>query len=263
MNIKFNKQMILFSILLILVSAGTAVAEINNSGEDPANPLEFTSGNFSRDDCGILYFAGANASPSDFNRFMAYGLEMTHCTDPAEMTLEYMLGFNVVIVYLAGTDELAGQAAAIEQFVTVGGSLFIHQPNAVGDVMYAPPGFEISIISPYWCNHPSADYLPCIIDDGHPLMSGFTNDDLGGVFDSVGELGPGYTVHAVNCVCEDPAVASGEFGSGLVVFDTSNFGGLHDPSREYVLNMIDFLCSGQGTTATQSESWGGLKSLYR
>jgi hypothetical protein len=263
MNIKFNKQMILLSILLILVSGGTAVAEINNSGEDPANPLEFSSGNFSRDDCSILYFAEATASSSDFDRFIGLGLEMTHCTNPAEMTLEYMLGFHVVIIYLAGTDELAGQATAIEQFVSVGGSLYIHQPNAAGEVMYAPAGFEIFIENPGWCNYPSSDYGPCIIDAGHSLMSGFTNDDLGGDFDLVGELGAGYTVHAINCVCEDPAVASGEFGSGLVVFDTSNFGGSHAPSAEYVLNMIDFLCLGQGTTATESETWGGLKSLYR
>ena len=216
-------------------------------------------------DCRMLYYKNPFIeSTLEFERLSNFGLNITQCLDAADLTLEYLMQFDVLILFGVGGSHLDGQASALETFVAVGGTLFIHQPNRVGALTYAPPGFEVTVLSSWWCNGP--DEPPaniCIVDPSHPLVSGFSGSEIGFAMDTIGEVGSGYSIVAVSCVCEDPALAAGQYGDGLVVLDTNNFWDPIVPADDYLLNFMEYLCAGTGSVATELKSFDGVKALYR
>jgi len=66
--------------------------------------------------------------------------------------------YDVLMISLVGPGSCP-YAADIEQFVNEGGGLIIHQPNGLGTVDYAPPGFEFVIADNFWCDPPYANTI--------------------------------------------------------------------------------------------------------
>jgi hypothetical protein len=261
------KHLLLVAVLAAVLTAGHAFAALDPFGFEPSlaeNPLDSPTATARGEDCRILYFKNpGNLSNLEFDRLVALGLDITQSFDPAEFTLEYLLQFDALIIYGMGADSLDEQAGAIETFVAVGGSLLIHQPNDIGTLTYAPAGFEVTVLSNYWCTYPDGpSEFVCPVDPDHPLVSGFTSDEMGRATDYIGDLGSGYSLIAVGCDCDDPALAAGQHGDGLVVFDTNNYGNAYN-SDAYILNFMEYLCAGPGPVATRSVSLDGLKVLYR
>lgn len=247
---------------LTLMTTGAALAGIDSFGRDEATaPPQI---NLPSRDCSILYFTDRSAGETEYAGLVGWGLVMDFSNNAADLNLDNLLNYDVLIMAFVGPDVLnAEQDTAVETFVDVGGSLYIHQPGAVGEILYGPPGFEITIEDVYWCQGPNQLYFSaCLVDGSHPLTAGFTNDDLQGDYDLVGDIGPAYNLLAHNCVCEDPALAVGYHGTGLVVFDTGNFFGAETPSAEYVENLFDYLCTGH-VVSSERAAWGNIKSLYR
>jgi hypothetical protein len=243
---------------------GMSSAEIDTEGYDPSVAPVFPTSSSKLDGCNVLYYSEREElSVPEISALQSLGLNVTGSSNPVEMTLEYLLGFNVLVLAFVPPGELTAQAAAIEQFVSVGGSLYIHQPAGQGDATYGPPGFEVSILSNAWCTYPGPDVWACIIDPSHPLVTSFTNDDLGGALDWVGDLGSGFSIVAESCVCHDPAIAAGEYGDGLVVFDTTYLASVASPHGDFIVHFFTYLCEGQGPVATESTTWGSVKSFFR
>ena len=173
--------------------------------------------------------------------------------------------YNVVMIPLAGPGVIGGYQADITQFVSNGGGLWIHQPNANGTIDYAPPDLQATVSDAFWCD--PAD-VNTIVAPSHPIMQGLTDDMLSGRFDTVYDtgLGPGYMITATGSPYCPTNVhsAAGTHGNGRVFFDVANCGPYSmDPGDDqYVINIIEWLCQG-GVIPTQNTTWGAVKSLYR
>ena len=90
------------------------------------------------------------------------------------------------------------------------------------------------------------------------------NAEFGADLDTVGSIGPNYTLLAENCVCGDPAIAAGTFGAGVVVFDTTNFSvDTFDPPGAPALGAL-FLHLGDSTRVpARMVSLGAMKARFR
>ena len=254
---KMLKVLCVLSALLISASAFALDSSGVRPGviENPSNP-----GSFVHDrDCTVLYYARFLVI-DDEERLMDLGYDVVATTDAADLAIDNLLNYNVLIIFLAAPGVITAYQGDISTFVEVGGSLFIHQPGAVGMVDFAPAGFEVEIRDSGWeeCGHAAV-----IVDGSHALTMGFTDDDLAGDFAGVGDLGDGYTLLTENANCGDPQMAVGAFGQGRVLFDTSNFGAnSFDPGSDaFVTNLMDWLC--MGVVSSEETTWSELKAIYR
>jgi len=205
----------------------------------------------------ILYFSWLQSG--DFTRMINLGFNVTYTAIAADLNLDNLLNFTALIIFATPSGKITDYADDIEAFVDGGGSLFIHQPNKIGLVDYAPTGFEIEITNSFWCPFGAE---ATIIDHSHPLTKGFDDTDLGGAFDSVGNLGKSYSVLSED-ICRDPHMAVGTLGAGKVLFDVSGFAetAIVPASDAFVANLLDWLCG--GTVGTEEVSWSELKATYR
>jgi len=214
-------------------------------------------------DVRILYYPAVAHVPDRFDRLRLeiLGYDVTGTTDPADLDIHTLRRFDVLVLFQVGPGELGAQQGAIEQFVGEGGSLYIHQPNAAGTIDYAPTGFQVRLASAAVDSCATS----CLTGAVHPVVDGLSDADLGGAFDRVSALGPGYTrLLAVSCTCGDPALAAGRFGLGAVVFDTSNLAlqAALSPSDAYVVQVFAFLHR-ERPVAVEAASLTELKAMFR
>lgn len=212
-------------------------------------------------ECSILYYPWFEAYPLylDRTRLTSLGYDVTGAMEPADLSLENLQQHDVLLVFLVGLGLIADYQDDIADFVAAGGALYIHQPNAVGTVDYAPPGFavEITFVAPYTCGVEN-----CLTDTTHPITAGLADVDLTGTHDQVGAIGAGYTdILAESCVCMTPSLAVGAYGDGVVAFDVGNLAFGTPTSDAYVHQLLGYLCEA-GTVATEAATWGRLKALF-
>jgi hypothetical protein len=241
---------------LVALTASLAIAQPDDTGFDPRQGDQPGDSPQVYRDCSILYYHG---SSEDATRLQGLGYDVTMTQNPADLELSNLASYDALVLFLIFPGELGSYQDDIEQFVSVGGALYIHQPNAPGTVVYAPTGFEVTI-----ADEGFSTVEPCIVDPGHPITSGLANIDVSGVYDQVGSIGPGYTnVLVEHCAQGFPALALGEYGGGLVVFDVSHLatGTIHPPSDAFVVQLMDYICQ-HGTVSTQAESWSQLKGMF-
>ena len=112
----------------------------------------------------ILYFSWLQSG--DFTRMINLGFNVSYTPIAANLNLDNLRNYAALIIFATPSGKITEYADDIEAFVDGGGSLFIHQPNKIGLVDYAPTGFEIEITNSYWC--PFGAYAT-IIDHSHPL----------------------------------------------------------------------------------------------
>lgn len=176
------------------------------------------------------------------------GIQITKTNKPQD--LDRGIAQRVLVVGFTGAGRLTAQQPIIEAFVKAGGGLLIHQPNVTGTVDYAPPGFEVTIASGYWCNFPS-DYRATIVAPTQYITEECWDDNLSAAGDSVEAVGSGYVTLAVSAVCRDVALAAGTFGLGRVVFDTGNGGvvAMDRGSDLYWAKVFGWLASQRGSLA--------------
>ena len=253
---KMLKVLCVLSALLISASAFALDSSGVRPGviENPSNP-----GSIVHDrDCTVLYYSYTLGG--DDTRLVDLGYDVVSTSDPADLAIDNLLNYTVLIIFLTAPGEITGYQGDISTFVDVGGSLFIHQPNAVGVVDYAPAGFDVEITDVMWCPE---GYDAVIVDGSHPLTMGFTDDDLAGDFDTAGVLGDGYTLLTENAYCGTPQMAVGTYGQGRVLFDTANFHpNAYDPGSDaFVTNLMDWLC--MGVVSSEETTWSELKAIYR
>jgi hypothetical protein len=185
-------------------------------------------------------------------------------TTGGDLSYANISAYDVVIIPLVGPGVIGGFQSDLETFVSGGGGLWIHQPNAVGAIDYAPAGFEFSVFDYFWCEPPDANV---IVDAAHPTMAGLSNVDLPGRFDrvSVGALGSGYGLVAqADTICyDDIHCAAGCFGAGRVFTDLANLSPFAiDPgSDSYIVNVIEWLCEGEPSPADET-TWGAVKNAF-
>ncbi len=253
-------------VLVVFVIAATGFGSVlaDELGMGPAiNIFDSGLGNEpTRPDCSILYFS-ASQFVTDFHRLILLGYNATHTVDPSDLAFANLGNYNVLVIWATGEGEIAAYQDDIEMFVSLGGSLFIHQMNVIGDCDYAPPGFELHVVDSFWCDGVYSTY---IVDGGHELTLGLADADLSGDFDWTTDTGPGYTILARNTNCDSPSLGAGMYVGGKVVFDTGNFfaGGAYDPGSDaFILQLMDYLCDGGGVTALESGNWSRVKSMYR
>jgi hypothetical protein len=212
-------------------------------------------------ECLILYFAAFITE--DFQRIMDLGYNATYSSDVGDLTSLNLAGYDALVVWNTGPGLIGDQRAEIAAFVSAGGSLFIHEPDA-GICDYVPDGFEIGVAGSDWCHEPTPDYWSCITDFNHPITNGLSNGDLTASWRLVAYLGPEYTVLTRNCVCLDPALAVGVYGSGRILMDTGYFSPhtLVPGSDTYIMRLLDYLCREIGVEVDE-RSWGSIKAGYR
>lgn len=245
----------------VALAPGMPFAEILSTGDDTSKIPEPLTVQTTRGGCPILWFH-CFQDEGEINRLRALGYELTVVCDTGLPDLNGLLGYGVVAIAYTGAGVLADRQSDLQAFVEMGGGLFIHQPNHVGDLDYVPAGFEVSITSAIWC--PPDSYLAHIVDPTHPMMAFLTDADLSGAFDGVGTLGVSFHVLTANPDCGYPALAAGTLGLGRVVLDTGNGAPVSiDPgSDQYWRNVLGWLCS-PGPIAVEPSTWGVVKAGYR
>lgn len=211
--------------------------------------------------CNCLWFG--TASTGEIARLNGLGLFVTQTFNPADLSVANLSNYQVLVVAYTGPGVIGAQQAAIQAFVTSGGALLVHQPDAVGVTDYTPAGFDVNIANVYWCTA-GTDYFGHIVNGAHPIMAGLADADLSGSFDLVGGIGPSYTVLAVNASCLDPSVAAGTLGTGRVAFEDGNVSpaAFVPGSNLYWVNLFAWLCTGS-PVPTHRHTWGELKTAYR
>lgn len=242
-------------LLCVLMSASVALA-IDNTGFDPDAWQE--SQPQAMRECSVYMYGDAM---SEAARLGTLGFMVT-----VGMDLSYanISNYDVVMLPLVAPGSIGAYQADIQQFVGGGGGLFIHQPNAIGQLVYAPAGFEFYVSDNWWCE---PEDLNSIVDPSHPTMAGLGIADLAGRFDTVpvATLGGGYTLVAEGsgqCTGQ-MCCAAGCYGEGRVFADVSNLSyGSGDPGSDlYVTNVIEWLCEG-GPTPADGTTWGAIKSVF-
>jgi len=174
------------------------------------------------------------------------------------------VGAGRLMLPLIHPGTIGGFQPGIQQFVAEGGGLFIHQPNLIGQIDYAPAGFEFYISNAWWCEPTD---LNIIVEPAHPTMVGLGNADLPGRFDTapIASLGTGYTLIARgDGGCSgDMCCAGGCYGQGRVFADLSNLNsGSVDPGSDlYVTQAVEWLCEGGASPAGET-TWGAVKSVF-
>ncbi len=217
-------------------------------------------------DCNVLWFGGD--SGNEIARLQSLGYLVTQTSDPAMLGASNLSQYRVLVVAYTGPGVIGAAQADIAAYVSGGHGLLIHQPNHVGAIDYAPPGFGVQIDHVYWCgiDGGSSFYNPTIVNPGHPITGGLADADLSGDFDLVGPYGPAYTVLARNLDCTNSTMAlgAGSIGEGHVVFETGNMSpySFRPGSDTYWGNVFRWLCA-SGAVPVQTKSWGALKSIYR
>lgn len=250
--------------LLLSLAVGFGRAEILSTGIDtgkkPDIPIQNRSGV-----CRVLWFGqDAGGVGDEIARLAGLGFAITQTLNPADVNLLNLMNYDVLVVAYIGPGTLGANQGDIQTYVTIGGSLLIHQPNAAGTIDYAPAGFEVTIQDPFWCNFP-VDHAATIVNGAHPVTAGLANADLSGALDLVASIGGGYTLLARNAVCNDAAVAAGTLGLGNVVFEDGNANPISiDPgSDQYWTQVFNWLCSTGPVISVEGKSWGGVKTLYK
>jgi hypothetical protein len=239
-----------------LLLLGGVASGVDNTGYDPSQNHEWVVQPTRQ--CSVFMFGDAMGEAS---RFSALGFIVTV---GADLSYANISQYDVVVIPLVAPGVIGGWQGDIEQFVDGGGGLFIHQPNAIGLIDYAPTGFEFTETNNFWCDPPDQNQ---IVDTAHPTMAGLANADLAGRFDqvSIGALGTGYGLIAKGIgACEnDVCCAGGCYGAGRVFLDLSNLSsGSIDPGADlYVVNVLDWLCDGGASPATET-TWGAVKSAF-
>jgi hypothetical protein len=223
---------------------------------------------FRLDDCDVLWF-GDHGSGETWRFAHALGIRITETRNPSD--LDHGISHPVLVVSSTPAGTLTAQQPIIEGFVNAGGGLLIHQPGFRGTVDYAPPGFEVTLATTYWCNFPALPQAT-IVQPTHPITAGCTDEDLSGAADSVAVVGNGYLTLAVSVACDDVALAAGTFGLGRVAFDTGN-GGLVSIDRGsdlYWAQLFGWLCSQESAPPGPAQApsvaprtWGRVKTSYR
>jgi hypothetical protein len=252
------RKFLIATLALGLMFTVQAWAETDNTGADTSVWHEF--GTRELQPCDVYVYGDAM---DESGRFSQLGYNVTVGYD---LSYANISNYGVVVLPLVGPGTITQYAADIEQYVNNCGGLFIHQPNDYGTVDYAPPGFEFTVTDVWWCEPPDQN---TIVDPSHPTMTGLSDIDLPGRFDTVpiSTLGSGYSLLAqgVGACANDVAAAAGTYGQGRVFMDVSNLSPYSiDPgSDQYVINVLDWLCSGCGPTAVEEVSWGSIKSIYR
>ncbi|MBD3334486.1 MAG: hypothetical protein GF355_03130 [Candidatus Eisenbacteria bacterium] len=246
--------------MCMVMLAGLAAADPDHTGHDPDVWFEF--GQYDGDrQCTIFYYGDPMG---EVVRFTGLGYDVTV---GADLSYANISQYDVVVIPLTGPGAIGGYQADIESYVGEGGGLWIHQPGSTtGQLDYAPPGFDLFITAAGFCSPFSGNE---IVEPGHPTMTGLTVADLPGRFDTIrtADLGGSYTLIAkgTGSCSIDTHCAGGGYIDGKVFLDTSNLSSQSgDPgSDDYVVNVVEWLCGGQEPTATESSTWGTIKSLYR
>ena len=236
--------------------AGVASA-YDNTGADPSNSFEFET--YPGRSCTVYMYGDPMGESA---RFTGLGYIVTTGFD---LSLANISNYDLVLIPCVGPGVIAGFAGDLDTYVAGGGGLFIHQPNHLGVVDYAPAGFACEVTDTWWCEPYDAN---TIVDPTHPTMAGLTDPDLAGRFDTmpVGLLGTGYTLVAEGAMqcAGHTCCAAGCYGEGHVFLDAANLSSASgDPGSDaYVINVFEWLCAG-GVTPTGEETWGKVKSVFR
>jgi len=258
--VRLAKNLVLLG-LILAIAARPASAELTERGVDTNRPFTPIVPDHLANQCFMLWFGPE--SPSEISRLQALGFNITQTINPADITTANLANYRVLVINLTGPGVLDPAQPSIQNFVSAGGGLLIHQPNALGLTDYTPTGFDVVITSPFWCNF-DANALGHIVDGSHPITAGLLDSDLSGAFDLVGSLGPGFQVLARSLDCGDPALAAGTLGSGRVAFEDGNASpqAQYPGSNSYWGNLLSWLCSA-GPTPTRGSTWGSVKAIYR
>jgi hypothetical protein len=217
-------------------------------------------------DCSVLWFG--TDTGNEVGRVQSLGFLVSQEDDPALLTPAYLAQFNVLVIAYLAPGTLAAAQPMIAAWVDAGGGLLIHQPNAIGAIDYAPAGFEATVTHEYWCglDGSSAFNVATIVNSTHPVTADLADTDLSGDFDTVENIGPGYTVltHNLDCTNTAMALGVGNFGAGHVAFETGNTSvtSIRPGTNLYWHNLYSWLCSGT-VVPTRTQSWGTLKAHYR
>ncbi len=246
-------------LLVGLLLVGGAAADPDDTGWGPDMHHEFPD-DYAYRDCTVYVY---NDGMSEAERIQSLGYTVTVGYDMSYATIS---GYDVVFIPLIGPGGLSGYEDDIEQYVAEGGGLWIHQPNGYGWVDYAPPGFEFNVTDIFYCYPYEGNR---IVDAGHPTMAGLAASDLVGRFDTVyiTDLGSGYGLIAdgyPDCAT-DVHCAAGIYGEcGKVFMDLGNLnpGSFWPGSNQYIINIIDWLCTG-GFTPADSDTWGTIKEMFK
>jgi hypothetical protein len=250
-------------VAVALLAVGPASGRILSDGTDTelGSTGSSPSGLTVQGGCNVLWY-GNSSGGTEVPRLAGLGLSITQAASSAELAIANLVNYDVLVVAYTPAGSITAYQPDIQMFVDMGRGLLLHQPNFTGTTDYAPTGFDADL-SAIWCNGGTVEQA-VITDGSHAIMSGLTDVDLAGDFDTVNSLGAGYSVLARNAVCNDPAVAAGTYGLGRVVLETGNASptSLDPGSDAYWVNVFDWLCS-PGPVSTEESSWGGIKATYR
>ena len=256
---------ILVTMLALVIAPVSVRAERLSNGVDTDRAGAPPPTDLAGSPCGVLWFT-SNLIPDEISRLASLGIAITTTGSLANLSPANLSNYDVLVVEATGPGSIGSARGAIQAFVGSGHGLLIHQPNAPGTLDYTPAGFDVSVLSFWWCGVEggSGNYLATIVDGSHPITTGLTDLDLSGDFDKAGPLGPGYSVLTRNSVCGTPSLAAGNYSSGRVAFDT----GLACPcsidpgTNHYWAQLFSWLCAAPLTPARR-ETWGSLKVHYR
>src|SRR5262245_21195448 len=216
--------------------------------------------------CSIIWYDPFGRTLTDeAPRMVALGYNITLTSSLAYLTPLVLSHNSVLVIAFTGTNVLAAQKTAIQDFVQAGGGLLIHQTEGFGPILFAPTGLEVNVVSGAWCGYgtggqPNAE----IVNPAHPLMAGLTNADLSAAADHVGEISPNWTVLVRVITCSDPLLAVGALGLGRVVYEDGNMspGSALPGSDTYWIRIFNWLC-GYAAVSTRKSTWGEVKAIYR
>jgi len=212
--------------------------------------------------CSILWFRHFSGEDSERERLMEFGYDVTLTDREESLVIDNLMNYGILVIAYTPPGALTAQHGDILAYVSQGGGVLIHQPNATGIVDYAPPGFDVEILNPFWCQ--VGGEFSEIVDGSHPITSGLANADLSGAFDDVGALGSGYSVLAKSTLCDVPSLAVGTSGLGRVAFDTGNGSAqsASPGSEQYWDQLFGWLCTA-GPISVKPSTWGSTKAAYR
>ena len=114
MNLKVNSWLAMAILLGAATLAGRSLAEVNSTGYDSSLEPFSTPSSGATGDCSILYYGTVESSVEETDRLQDLGLNLTICTDPAEFTLEYLVNFDVLVLFVVPPGDLIDQTTAIE-----------------------------------------------------------------------------------------------------------------------------------------------------
>lgn len=253
------------SVLLPVIAASMAAvatvpAAVLDTGDDPSQPPALAASGGEPSPCRVAWFREEPFESPDIDRLRSLGHDVTRIV-ASQLALASLLDFDALVIAYTGTGLIAEYRDDIQAFVESGHGLLVHQPNHVGALDYCPIGFNVDILGTLWCD---AGFAVRIEQPAHPLVAGLTEDDLSGAFDTVGALGPAWTVLATNAGCGDPALAAGVAGAGRLLFETGNAGAqsLAPGSPTYWSAVLSFLCA-NGPVGTRAASFAAVKGSYR